>query len=296
MIEEGLDDLPPFTSAAARFVVAAGGMSLLAAGLARREGGRSPTFRLSLVQGTTNFALSYAIVYWSETRLPSGLVSVLWAVYPMLQALLGHRYLPGERVGGAQFLGFGLGFLGVALLFLTDLRSIGPGAAPAGALLLLSPVAAAVGTTYVKKHGAAVSSLLLNRNGMALGAGMLGVVALLAERGAPVRWTRGAVLSVLYLALLGTVVAFGLFFWLLRHAPANRLGVIAYVTPAIALALGVLVRGEPVTGFTVGGLGGILLGIFLVHRRRGRPGAEGGRGYDAASTESAGRCTPAQEP
>ncbi|MGH7150464.1 MAG: DMT family transporter, partial [Planctomycetota bacterium] len=124
-------------------------------------------------------------------------------------------------------------------------------------------------------------SLRLNRDGMALGAGMLLIAALLAERGAPVRWTRGAVLSVLYLAILGTVVAFGVFFWLLRHAPANRLGVIAYVTPAIALALGIFVRGEPVTGFTVGGLGLILLGIFLVHRRGhapARPGAAPGRG------------------
>ncbi|MGH7149815.1 MAG: EamA family transporter, partial [Planctomycetota bacterium] len=138
VIQEGLDDLPPLTSAAARFIVAAGGMTLLAAALGRREGGKSPTFRLSLVLATTNFAFSYAIVYWSETRLPSGLVSVLWAVYPMLQALLGHRYLPGERLDRAQFLGFGLGFLGVALLFVTDLRSIGPEAAPAGAVLLLS--------------------------------------------------------------------------------------------------------------------------------------------------------------
>ncbi len=293
MIERGLDDLPPLTSAAVRFVVAAAGMAVLAACLARREGGESPPLRLSLVLGTTNFALSYAIVYWSETRLPSGLVSVLWAVYPMLQALLGHRYLPGERLGGAQFLGFGLGFLGVALLFVTDLRSIGPGAAPAGGVLLLSPLVVALGTTYVKKHGAAVSSLRLNRDGMALGAAMLGIAALLAERGAPVRWTRGAVLSVLYLAFVGTVVAFGLFFWLLRHAPANRLGVIAYVTPAIALSLGIGVRGEPVTAFTVGGLGLILLGIFLVHRRGKRAAAEGRLGYDAATPEGAG--PPAEE-
>ena len=274
MIEGGLDDLPPFTAAAARFLLAAAGMTALAAWLARREGGGRPPLRLSLVLGSTNFALSYAVVYWTETRLPSGLVSVLWAVYPMAQALLGHRYLPGERLAPSQFAGFGLGFLGVVLLFLTDLREIGPGAAGAGAVLLVSPLAAALGTTYVKKHGAAASSLRLNRNGMWLGAGLLALAALLFERHAPARWTPKAVSSVLYLAVVGTVIAFGIFFWLLRHAPANRLGVISYVIPAVALALGVHFRGEPVTPFTVGGLGLILLGVSLVHRRGGARGRQ----------------------
>jgi drug/metabolite transporter (DMT)-like permease len=281
VIEGGLDDLPPFTSAAARFLLAAAGMTALAPWLARREGGSPPPLRLTLVLGTANFGCSYAIVYWSETRLPSGLVSVLWAIYPMVQAILGHRFLPGERLVGSQFAGFGLGFLGVVLLFGTDLRRIGPEAAPAGATLLLSPLLSALGTTFVKRHGRSVSSVRLNRNGMWIGAGLLSLAALLFERQAPARWTPGALSSVLYLAIAGTVIAFGIFFWLLRHAPANRLGVISYVIPAVALTLGVLLRGEPVTSFTVGGLGLILLGVFLVHRRRAREAPSGtapGRG------------------
>ena len=75
-----------------------------------------------------------------------------------------------------------------------------------------------------------------------------------------------ALFSLVYLALFGTVTAFGLYFWLLRHTPANRMSVIAYVTPAVALCLGLVVRQEPIGPWTLAGLGAILAGVFLVHR------------------------------
>ncbi len=266
VIQSGLEDLPTLGSAAARFTLAALCMSVLCALFAAREGGARPGLALTLVLGSLNFAGSYGIVYWTETRLPSALVSVLWAVYPMLQAVVGHLFLPGERLGRAQGLGFALGFLGVAALFATDLRDLGPAAVPAGAVLLLSPLISAFGTTYVKKHGGGTSSMRLNRNAMFVGAGLLWLAALATERGQPFHWTGSAVFSLVYLAVFGTVVAFGLYFWLLRHTAANRLSVIAYVTPAVALVLGVFVRQEPIGPWTLAGLGLILLGVFLVHR------------------------------
>jgi drug/metabolite transporter (DMT)-like permease len=266
VIKNGLEDLPPLGSAAARFTLAAALMSVLCVWLAEREGGARPRLALTLVLGTLNFATSYGIVYWTEARLPSALVSVLWAVYPLLQAVVGHAFLPGERLAPAQGLGFGLGFLGVAALFATDLRALGPEAIPAGAVLLCSPLVSAIGTTYVKKHGAGTSSMLLNRNGMWVGAAGLWLAALATERGLSFRWTGMALFSLFYLAVFGTVVAFGLYFWLLRHTLANRLSVIAYVTPAVALCLGLLVRAEPIGPWTLAGLGGILAGVFLVHR------------------------------
>lgn len=266
VIKTGLEDLPTFGSAAARFTLAAAAMSGLCAWLVRHEGGARPTLALSLVLGTLNFGVSYGIVYWSETRLPSGLVSVLWAVFPMMQAIAGHFFLAGERLSLVQVGGFLLGFVGVGALFATDLRALGPGAVPAGAVLLLSPLVSSFGTTYVKRFGAGTSSLLLNRNAMWIGAALLWIVALVTEGGRGFHLTGGAIFSLAYLALFGTVVAFGLYFWLLRHVAANRLSVIAYVTPAVALVCGLAVRGEPVGPWTLAGLGLILGGVWLVHR------------------------------
>lgn len=267
VIQEGLKDLPPFTSAGARFLVSAVAMSVVAHFLHRREGGERPTWKLSLALGGLNFGASYGLVYWAETRLPSSLVSVLWSVFPMLMAISGHIYLPAERLRGRQWAGFAVGFLGVALLFATDLREIGPGAVPAGAILLLSPLVAVVGTTIVKHGGARVSSVLVNRNGMWIGAAMLCAAAALVERDASVAWTGPAIASVAYLSLAGTVVTFSLYFWLLRHVPANTMSLIAYVTPAVALLLGGLVGKEPITGWTLAGTGLILAGIGSILRR-----------------------------
>jgi drug/metabolite transporter (DMT)-like permease len=197
-------------------------------------------------------------------------VSLLWGVFPMMMAFASHFWLPGERLGTRQWLGFGFGFVGLALLFFTDLRNFGAQGVPAALVLFLSPLVSTVGNILVKKHGAKVNSVALNRNGMLLGGAVLGAVALLAERGADAHWTRGAIASIAYLALFGTVLTFGLYFWLLRFVDAHKMSLIAYVTPAIALTLGPLVRHEPLTQNTLAGAACILCGVVLVVRKRHR--------------------------
>src|SRR5687768_4893060 len=88
-IKYGLRDVPPFTGAALRFVIAGLCMALLARAFASREGGGRPPFVVVLAQGLFQFALNYGLVYVSETIIPSGLVSVLWSVFPLFIALAG---------------------------------------------------------------------------------------------------------------------------------------------------------------------------------------------------------------
>jgi drug/metabolite transporter (DMT)-like permease len=266
VIKGGLRDLPPQTSGAARFWLAGAAMAVLVRALRAREGGARPPVWLWVTLGTLNFGASYAIVYRTSTLLPSGLISLLWGVFPMLSALVSHVWIPGERLGPRQWWGFACGLAGLALLFATDLRSFGPGAIPAALVLLLSPLVSVLGNTLVKLHGAGVSSLELNRNAMFVGALWLTLAALLLEEPATARWTSAAVGSVLYLALMGTVLTFGLYFWLLRFVPAHKLSLIAYVTPAIALFFGVWLGGESITPGIVAGGAAILLGIVLVAR------------------------------
>ncbi|MFN0244625.1 MAG: DMT family transporter [Planctomycetota bacterium] len=268
VIRGGLDDLPPLTSAGARFLLAALVMSALAPWLAPREGGGRAPLRLSLVVGVLQFGVSYAAVYWAETRLPSGIVSVLWAVNPLLMAIATQRYLRGEKLDVRQWTGLAVGFGGVALLFFRDLDRFGAGAVPAALVLFVSPLASAIATTIVKRQGEGVSSVELNRNGMWIGAACLCAAAFALERDASVTWTGAAIGSVAYLAVIGTVVAFGLYFWLLRHTAAHRLSLISYVTPAIALLLGAWLGGEELTRYTIGGSVAILIGVALVVGRR----------------------------
>lgn len=267
VIKQGLADLPPFSSAAMRFALAAAVMAMLGPWLRRVEGGQHPPTWLWVQMGVLNVATAYGIVYWTETRLPSGVTSVLWAVFPLLMAVSGHWFLQDERTRPGHWLGVGLGFVGVALLFQTDLRAFGSDGVLAGLVLLLSPLAAAVSTTAVKRCGGDVSAVLLNRNSFALGAVLLFGVSLFRESSDDIRWTANAIFSVTYLALIGTCLTFGLYFWLLRYAPAGRLSLIAFVTPCIALLVGSLLGNEPVYWHTLAGTAAIVAGISLAVRR-----------------------------
>jgi drug/metabolite transporter (DMT)-like permease len=266
VIRGGLRDLPPFTSAAARFAVAALAMTVVARLLARREGGMRPAPWVWLVSGLTNFAGSYGIVYWVETRLPSGLVAVLWGVFPILMALATRWFLPGERLGRGSGVGLLIGLGGLLVLFRGDVAALGAGAVPAALVLLLSPIVSVVGTTVVKRYGSASSSVLMNRNAMWVGAGALGLLAFGTESGATPRWTPAAIASVVYLALAGTALTFGVYFWLLRYAEAHKLALIAYVTPVIALTLGWTLGDEPIRATTLLGTGMVVGGVVLVAR------------------------------
>lgn len=268
VIKVGLSDLPTFTSAAIRFSIAALIFAAVAGRLHRIEGGQRPPWHVIAVTGGLNFAVCYGIVYWAEGVIPSGLTSVLWATFPMFAAGFAHRYLPGERIVGRRWLGFIVGFAGVGSLFATDLRQLGSDAVVAGAVLLASPLLAAVGNTVAKRHAAASSATLLNRSAMPIGAGLLWIAALATEDPSAIVLTPTAVASLLYLALAGTVVAFGVYYWLLRHVDASTLSLIAYVNPAIALWLGTLVAGEPVAWTTVTGTLLIVLGLALAVRKK----------------------------
>jgi len=270
VIRGGLEDLPPLSSCAVRFVLAGAVFAGIAPRLARVEGGTTPTWNMRLVYGVLVILIPYAVIYWAETTLPSGLVSVLWSIYPVLLAFSAHVLLPSERLRPRQWLGLVLGFAGVASMLWTDVASIGPEAVPVALVLLLSPLSSAIGTPLLKRTNAGTSSALLNRDGILVGAVLSSALALALERDSETTWSSSAVLSVLYLALVGTVLAFGLYFWLLRHAPATYLSVIAFLVPLVALSLGAAVGGEPVFVHTLGGMALILGGVGLVVRGKRR--------------------------
>lgn len=269
VIREGLHDLPPFTGASARLVLGGTLMALLVPLLARREGGTQPPAWLWVAFGTTNFASSYGILYVSERVLPSGLASVLWAVFPLVMAAAGHWFL-SESIRLAQLLGMVLGLVGTCLLFATDVRSLGPEGVPMALLLLCSPLVSAVGTTLVKRFGSGCSSLYLNRNAMLLAAAELALVAWWQEADAPMRWTLRTWLCLGYLGAVGTTLCFGTYMWLLRWAPASELSIIALVTPCLALVLSWSVGESSPTPGSVGGaalvVGGVAMALLL-----GRP-------------------------
>ncbi|MDG1983009.1 MAG: EamA family transporter [Planctomycetota bacterium] len=273
VVRAGLGEMQPFGSGGLRFFLAWVLMLAVAPWIARKEGGAPPTLRLVVVMASGNFAISYGIVYWAEQTLPSGLTAVLWAVFPMMTAFVAQLQGVESRLRGLQWCGLAVGFVGVVLLFLTDVRSVGGDAVERGLVLLLSPLVSAFSTAYVKRHGAHVSAALLNRSALLLGSLMLLGASLVVEGGVSLPSTATGAFGVLYLALFGTVLTFTLYFWVLRQASTVALSLIAYVTPAIALLVGAMLGEESVTRWTLVGLTLVLFGCGLVLRRPPQDGS-----------------------
>lgn len=263
-----LRDQPPLSSAALRFLVAGAAMALLTPALRRFEKGPPPPRWLWLTAGATNFALSYGVIYTAEQFVPSGIAAVLWSIFPLLMAGSAVLFL-GERLHWRQTAGFLLSFSGIVTVSSGDLGGTGANLGPA-LLMLASPVISAAGTTLVKKYGSGTSSVLLNRNGMLLGALLLAGAALLREDPRTIVWTTDGVLALLYLALFGTTLTFGVYFWLLRTAPASMMAMISYVTPILAMLLGALTGDGTLGPLDWIGTALVTGGIALVVVRRQR--------------------------
>jgi drug/metabolite transporter (DMT)-like permease len=278
VIKWGLHDLPPLTAAALRFLLAGGVMALLAPWLVPREGGRRPPRSVVIAQGIGQFTLNYALVYYAETVLPSGLVSVLWAVYPLMVALGGHFFTRVERLEGRQWLGGALAFTGVVLLFITDVSNISRAAIAWALLVLLAPAAVAASTLLIKQRAADASSILINRDSMLIGGALLSALALVFERDEPRSFSAAALGSIAYLALVGSVFTFGVYMWLLRRLSAYSLSLTSFVVPVLALSFGALAGGEALTITSLGGTALVLFGVALslksfraARRQRARP-------------------------
>lgn len=268
-IKIGLKDLPPVSFAAARFVIAA--VILLAVMAA--QGIRFPRQRrdwlLLAATGTLAFTVNYGLLFWGEQYISSGLAAVLQATIPAFGLVIAHYHLPDERITFLKLCGIGLGLAGVAVIFSDQLQIAGRLALWGSVAVVVGALAVAYANVLVKAHGRHLHPATLAAGQMLCGLVPLLLFGVITE-GNPLkfRWTLVAVGSLLYLAIVGSVVAFLLYYWLLKHMDVTKTLLISLVTPPVALALGWLVLGERLMWRTL--LGGvcILLGITIVLTRR----------------------------
>jgi drug/metabolite transporter (DMT)-like permease len=269
VIRLGLEGLPPFTGVALRFLVAGALLLALVPAFGVRFTYSRREVGLWLVNGGLAFSTSYTIVYWAEQHIPSGLAAVLFASYPLFVAFLAHVALPRERLSAGAAGGLLLGFAGVAVIFSDDLRALGGDNAREVALVFLgSPVVSAVATVVVKRWGTGIHPLSLTAIPMLLTGIVVGALAVLFERHVALTFDLRSVGALLYLAVLGSAVTFTVYYWMLSHAPATRVALIAYTIPIVAVMVGAAAFGEPIRPRLLAGGALVLAGVAIVNRAR----------------------------
>ncbi|HKP46008.1 MAG TPA: EamA family transporter [Pyrinomonadaceae bacterium] len=268
-IKIGLADLPPISFAAIRFIIATTILAaiIVAKKLVLPQSGKD--WGLLAGTGVLAFSLNYGLVFWGEQYIASGLAALLQATLPAFGLVIAHLHLPAERMTPLKLAGVFLGVTGVAIIFSNQLRFDGPKALAGSVALVLSAVCAAYSNVLVKAYGKKFEPTVIAGTQMLFGLVPLVIVGLIAD-GNPLKfhWTATAVISLFYLAIVGSVIAFVLYYWLVRKMDVTKTMLISLVTPVTAVILGMLVLHEQMHWRTLIGGALIISGIGLLVIRR----------------------------
>ena len=210
-----------------------------------------------------------SILFFTERKVPIGLTSLIIASVPLWVLLL--RLAVGERPDRVAVLGLLVGFAGIVVLV-----QPGGSSGPLGYLLLtvLAAVSWAVGSFISPRITVPRNALVASGYETLLGGlVLLAVGAATTSPGEldPASWSARSILGLVYLILVGSVVGYTAYAWLLGNAPLGQVSTYAYVNPVVAIALGVLVLHEQLTLREVAGALLILAAVAIVVRRESEP-------------------------
>jgi len=268
-IKVGLADLPPLTFAGIRFVIALTILFLLirirSIPLPHTRG----EWGLLAITGILSFGFNYGLIFWGEQYISSGLAALLQATIPAFGLVFAHLHLPGERLSWAKIGGVILGVFGVGVVFSNQLAVAGKQALAGCVAVLISSIVVAYSNVLVKAYGTNMNPAVLAAGQMFFGLLLLFAVGLPRE-GNPLKihWTPSAVTALLYLAIVGSVIAFLLYYWLVLNMDVTKSMLIALVTPVVAVLLGMIVLNEEIGWRTLAGGAMIMLGISLIVIRK----------------------------
>jgi drug/metabolite transporter (DMT)-like permease len=240
-------------------------------GWMRARGVAAPTareWRSSFLLALPIFLLNYGLVFWAETRIPSGVTAVMQATIPAFIAVAEIMLLGTQRLSWRLVAGLTMGLAGVAVLT-SDSFGLGGAAVDrisAGALLVAA-FSWSLGSVLTRRVPLPASKAMRSGAQMLAGGVWLTVAAtaLGETRGFDPRTVSlGAWLALLYLVVAGSIVAFTAYTWLIHHDSPTRVGTYAYVNPVVAVLLGYFAAGEPLGARTVAGTACVLLSVLLI--------------------------------
>jgi drug/metabolite transporter (DMT)-like permease len=252
--------IPPLLMSSARFLVAGAALYAFTS-----RGRARPTLRewsAAAVVGAALLLVGNGGVAWAETRLESGLAALIVAIIPLWVAIL-DRVCFGRRLSPLAIAGLVAGFGGVALLVRP-----GGGIDVVPVLALVAATAAwAAGSLYARGAPLPRSPLRSASMQMVTAGLMLGIAGIAGgEVGGVHRDSFSAkpVIAFAYLVVVGSLVAFSAYAWLLKNVRISVVSTYAFVNPVVAVVLGTLLLGEPITGTTLVAGAAIVLAVLLI--------------------------------
>ncbi len=265
-----IGELPPLTVVMGRVVLGA----LLLNGVALVAGHRMPTdtrfWRAMLVMGLLNAAIPFCLIVWGQTRVPSGLASILYASSSLFTVLIAPIFVRDEPLTAPRLLGVLIGLTGVTVMIGPDIITDAGGTTLAKLAILGAALSYALGSIWGRRFRD-VPSAVSAAGQLTVAAVVIAPLALLVERS----WTLAppssrAIAGILGLAILSTTVGYLLYFTLLARAGSVNVSLVTLLVPPSALLLGAVVLQERIEPRDLLGLAFIALGLATIDGRPGR--------------------------
>ncbi len=266
-IRYAVETIPPLYTAGLRHLTA--GTILLFWCFLKRLRPTGAQVRASIVIGVFFFLIGHGTLHWAEQRVPSGLASLLIASEPIWVFVLSSAAAKQWRVNSTLLAGIFLGLAGVGLLMGGTTLTSSPGMSTASLAIVVGAVSWSAGIVYSRRSHLSGHPLLLSALSLVSGSILLLMVGTLAGewRGFSLRSvsTRSWV-SLGYLILFGSVIAFTAYNWLLEHFSPTLVATHTYVNPVVAVLLGWLFAGEAVTFSVCLAAAMVVAAVMLVDR------------------------------
>lgn len=182
-------------------------------------------------------------VYWGAQYIPSGLISVLYGLTPMVIGLFAALWLGETFFTPSKMVGLLLAVAGLGEIFLPQDAGI-PIRIYGVIGVLMSVVIHSLSSVWVKRIGAQIHPLAQNSGALAIAVPLYVICWLLFGESLPERLPQHTLGAILYLAVIGTVLGFNLYYYVLKRVPATMIGLVTLITPVLALLLGQTLNGE----------------------------------------------------
>jgi len=269
-IKIGVEDgLTPFTLITFRLLI--GFLLLLTVVLVARE--RIPPFgRIYghlFVMGAINIAVPFSLITWAEQSVDSSVAAILNAAVPLFVLLIAAVFLKDERLTANRVLGLVVGFVGVVVLVGFNPSDLASGNLAGEIALIGSTISYACGAVYARRNIHGLRPMIPAIFQVGFGLLIVSVLAFAFENPLATQFTPASLFSVIWLGLLGSGLAYLVFFRLLGRWGATRTSMVAYLLPMYGIVLGALVLNEPVDGRLVLGTALIIGGVALVNSNLG---------------------------
>lgn len=255
------DDVGYLFGITSRMTIGLLGGVLMVALLRIRLPWHSGARRTYLAAGFGMFVAMLA-VYHASRMIPSGWISVIFGLAPMITGLMAHFWLPGKSLTTMRVAGMLLGISGMAVIFISA-DSAGPAAATGVLSMLISVTAYSASAIAIQRIGADVPAMAITTGGLLLTVVLLFGVFAISGQALPAVIPVRTAASILYLGIIGSVLGFALYYYILKQVDATRVALITLITPVIALLLGHALNSEQIQYSTWAGTAAILSGLLL---------------------------------